>query len=399
MSETQVADQPSVPPLLVRLHANIVITADSTHGLRAWSLKAGRALLATESLGSAIPTCLAIDASATDTDSSGRAGPDTVDISTGFADGAFSIHKLVSDEHRFVPLFKHAAPTTTSRSGDVGSFHTKKISAIAYAKPHLLTMTSEPSLSLYRFDDDSCLPQNGVSRAPILLSSLQSHSAYPPLSLSIRVLENSVVASIAYAIPNWNLRWSVGLQEIRLDLDGLVLDSRMASASTKFTARSILESRAHSSMRKPTSLSYTHPYLLTSHPDNTLTLYMVTSTINELTIGSGSRLWGHTSSVSGAHVGDRGKAVSVSTIGNELRVWELEGGTPSQSSRKQGREASVQVRPDNCVPGEFSLSSCKVRQMDESTVAQGWVAFDEEKVVLIRERVQGPQALIMYDFT
>lgn len=388
MSETQVADQPSVPPLLVRLHANVVITADCNDGLRAWSLKGGRGLLATASLGSTVPTCIATDTS--------TAEPNVVGVSVGFADGSFSIYTLFCSERRFVSQFTHPAPGG-SRS-DAGSVQTK-ISAIAYAKPHLLTMTSEPSLSLYRFDNDPYRPRNGAPSAPILLSSLQSHSAYPPLSLSIRVLGSSVVASIAYAIPTWNLRWSVGLQEIRLNLDGLVLDSRMASASTKFTARSVLESRPVSSMRKPTSLSYTHPYLLTSHPDNTLTLYMVTSTINELTIGPGNRLWGHTSSVSGAHVGDRGKAVSISTIGNELRVWELEGGTPSQSSRNEGREASVQVRSDNSVPDDLSLASSRVRELDESTVAQGWVTFDEEKVVLIRERVRGPQALIMYDFT
>ena len=389
MSETQVADQPSSPPLLVRLHADIVITADPTHGLRARFLKGSCDLLATKLFGSAAPTCLAIDTPATESD--------IIGISMGFADGSYSIYTLVCSERRFVSRFTHAAPT--SSGSDTSGVQAKTISAIAYAKPYLLTMTSEPCLSLYRFDDVPFLPHDAVLKAPVLLSSLKSHSAYPPLSPSIRASNTSVVASIAYAMPTWNLKWSVGLQEIRLDLDGLVLESRMASASTKSTARSIMESRPMSSMRKPTSLSYTHPYLLTSHPDNTLTLYMVISTIDKLAIGPGSRLWGHTSSVSGAHVGDRGKAVSVSAMGNELRVWELEGGTPSQPSKKQGREASVQVRPDSSISDELSLASSKARQLDESVVAQGWVAFDEEKVVLLRERMQGPQALVMYDFT
>ena len=126
---------------------------------------------------------------------------------------------------------------------------------------------------------------------------------------------------------------------------------------------------------------------------------MVNSTSTELTIGAGSRLWGHTSSVSGAHVGDRGKAVSVSTMGNELRVWELEGGIPSHLTRKQGREASIQVQPECSIPDDGSLASSRSQRLDESTVAQGWLAFDEEKVVLLRERMQGPQALVMYDFT
>ena len=86
---------------------------------------------------------------------------------------------------------------------------------------------------------------------------------------------------------------------------------------------------------KPTSLSYTHPYLLVAHPDNTLTLYLVTSTAQALSISAGSRLWGHTSSVSGAHVGGRGKAVSVSRRGDELRIWELEGGFASSAAKRR----------------------------------------------------------------
>ena len=388
MSETRVADQPSVPSLLVRLHLNVVITADTTHGLRAWSLRGRRGLTATQALGSAVPTCLAVDASATESDG--------VDISVGFADGSFSVYILANHETSFVTRFTHPGPP--KRITGIGNIQAKSISAIAYARPYLLTMTSEPSLSLYRFHRDFDESQKAL-KAPILLSSLKSHSAYPPLSLSIRMANASVVASIAYAMPTWNLKWSVGLQEIRLDLDGFVLESRMASASTKFTARSLLESQPALSIRRPTSLSYTHPYLLTSHPDNTLTLYMVNSTANELTIGAGSRLWGHTSSVSGAHVGDRGKAVSVSTIGNELRIWELEGGIPSQVSKKQGREASIQVQPDSSNLEEGSLASSRIRHMEQSTIAQGWLAFDEEKVVLLREKMRGPQALVMYDFT
>ena len=393
MSETQVADQPSVPPLLVRLHANTVITANSAHGVRAWSLTEGCGLIATQSLGSVAPTCLAIDTSTTQND--------IVEIAVGSSNGTFSTHRLLRSEGRFLTSFTHPPPTKNSRA--TSSEQVESISAIAYAGPYLLTMNSEPSLSLYRFDDDDSSRSQDVPRSPpILLSSLKSQTAYPPLSLSIRASSTSIIASIAYAMPAWKLKWSVGLQELRLALDGLALDSRLASASTKFTARSLMEATPISNIqhiRKPTSLSYSHPYLLTSHPDNTLTLYMVISTADELTIGPGSRLWGHTSSVSGAHVGDRGKAVSVSTAGNELRIWELEGGMQSQSSRKQGRESSVQVQPDSSILDEISLLSRYHRQLEETTTTQGWLAFDEEKVILLREKMHGPQALVMYDFT
>lgn len=163
---------------------------------------------------------------------------------------------------------------------------------------------------------------------------------------------------------------------------------------------------------KPTSLSYSHPYLLASHPDNTLSLYMVTSTTGALSIGNGRRLWGHTTSVSGAHVGDRGKAVSVSSRGDELRVWELEGGLSKR--RVTAAEESIEVRPGirDDTAGEFvddslemSASRNGVRRLgDEGNAAElaitpGWVGFDEEKVVVLREKGLGTQALVVYDFT
>ena len=139
---------------------------------------------------------------------------------------------------------------------------------------------------------------------------------------------------------------------------------------------------------------------------------MVNSTDETLSIGGGRRLWGHTTSVSGAHVGDRGKAVSVSSRGNELRVWELERGLSKR--RATTGEVSVEVRPeprdDALVEDvdEVSQSGTKrstVRgfahelNMAELAVTPGWVGFDEEKVVVLRERGLGTQALVVYDFT
>ena len=162
------------------------------------------------------------------------------------------------------------------------------------------------------------------------------------------------------------------------------------------------------------SLSYSHPYLLASHPDNTLTLYLVTSTSSSLSISPGSRLWGHTSSVSGAHVGGRGKAVSVSSHGDELRVWELEGGMASSTVRKRlvTRELSVRIRPEegfssknldvlsNAIsqrgPG---LGLALEHKFEDLSVTRGWVGFDEENVIVLREKSQGSQALVVYDFS
>jgi hypothetical protein len=37
--------------------------------------------------------------------------------------------------------------------------------------------------------------------------------------------------------------------------------------------------------------------------------------------------------------------------------------------------------------------------MDEMSIVRGWVGFDEENVVVLREESAGSQALIVYDFT
>lgn len=407
VSETKVAEQPSTPPLLVRLRDDFVILADATTGLRACSLKGEEQLIANVAITPGTPTSLAIDDAET--------FADAVNILVGFADGSFAIYKLSKQQRNFV--LQHTHPPSTN-----GAIH-----AVAYCSPYLLTMTGEPLLSLYRVEPPSERPADDVLEPLRLVSSLRSHTAYPPISLAIRTSSASVIASIAYAMPTWSMGWSVGLQEVRMSSEGTIVDSRMASASTKLSRAPSNHSpgrngslmghkdtlrRRHEvdcirlpSLTKPTSLSYNHPYLLSGHADNTLTLYMVTSNAECLSIGVGHRLWGHTSSVSGAHVGDRGKAVSVSALGNELRIWELEGGLSSNASRRRATagEASIQIRPDEKSTTEITeldkVAGAMSSPRQDVNPTKGWVAFDEEKVVLLREKLQGAQTLVVYDFS
>ena len=422
VSETQIAERPSIPPLLVRLHDDIVITADATEGLRAWKMSGKERLVASICLNPApgqdqaltAPTSLAIATSISN---------GLLNIAVGFANGSFGTYQLDRRKPSFSLLYMH--PPSSNGT----------ISALAYASPYLLTMTEARLLSLYLFGTDRTEDaKEPAVCSPRLLSSLKSHTAWPPLSLAIRVASGGIFASIAYAMPTYIAGWSVGLQELLLTPDGSILESRLAAAHTQgFTALAASPSRSSSPKdrsdpspsrngllksphaSRPTSLSYTHPYLLAAHADNTLTLYMVNSNANNLSIGAGHRLWGHTSSVSSAHVGDRGKAVSVSKHGNELRVWELEGGMSSHPTRRRmiAGEASIQVRPERQPPrieeddasAGFSESGFVKATMglgygDEDLAStKGWVAFNEETVVVLREQREGSQALVVYDFT
>ncbi len=424
VSEIQVTEEPPIPSLLVQLDAGVVITVDSTAGLRAWSMEDDQKLLAQvqicdegHSNSNALPSSLATDVQ----NSEGA----ILDVVVGFSNGQFSVFQLLREQGIFLRRYTH--PPSSSGA----------LSAIAYSKPYLATMTEAQLLSLYYFpmspdtgSDAECLD------SPRLLSSLKSYTVWPPLSLSIRVSTQSIVASIAYALPLYLSGWSVGLQELRLTPEGEMVESRLATAvnqgfqplstfssppSSPSADLSISPSRrserpSRHTSTKPTSLSYTHPYLLASHPDNTLTLYMVTSTSSALSISAGSRLWGHTSSVSGAHVGSRGKAVSVSTRGDELRIWELEGGISSSTSRRRAAlgEVSIRVQPEkrsplethNAEPNSEELSTTDNRvgltfkaNEEESTLTKGFVGFDEEKVVILKEKGLGTQALVIYDFT
>lgn len=108
----------------------------------------------------------------------------------------------------------------------------------------------------------------------------------------------------------------------------------------------------------------------------------------------------------------RGKAVSVSRRGDELRVWDLEGGTASLANRRRFRngELSVRVQPsklaDESREGQrdenernFGLRSALDQGFDGSSVSRGWVGFDEQNVIVLREKSEGKQVLAVYDFT
>ncbi|KAJ4987534.1 F-box domain-containing protein [Stagonosporopsis vannaccii] len=418
VSEIVVSERPPEPPLLVMLSNSTVFAADSLSGLRAWSSKDERKLLASIPLsvtGSAdlrLPVSMAVDSINSD-DKRER-------IALGFEDGSFSIFALCRDSWSFDVLFNHP-PSSNGM-----------ISALAMSWPYLLTMTEDHLLSLYAFPEEQDV--SAMLVPPRLLYSLKSHTAWPPASLSLRTTATCMTAAIAYSLPTYLSGWTVGVQELNLSHKGELLGSRLATAAdnhsftlSAYRAASSPSTRSCSPMpgtprepsvgstpsnSNPTSMSYSHPYLLVAHPDNTLSLYLVKSTDSTLSISSGSRLWGHTSSISGAHVGMRGKAVSVSRFGDELRVWDLEGGTASLTNRRRSKngEMSVRVQPsratnelqgshDEGSEHESSLRYALDQKFDDSSVNQGWVGFDEQNVLVLTERKEGGQALVVYDFT
>lgn len=418
VSEIQVTTTEPTPRLLGQLHEGIVVTADSVYGLRAWSIADHRELIAAIKFSSeppsethATPTSLAIDRDNKDEIAS-------FGIVVGFSDGCFSIYALASNLAEFRHCYTYSPQDNT------------EVTAIAFSWPYVITMTDSRLLSLYHFDASWSI--KGTFGPPRLTCSLGSHTVWPPLCLSLRSTSHSVIVSVAYSVPTYLSGWSVSVQELHLTEDGKVAISRLASAVKQgfnplspnlsaLAAPALVSDDSpgeslNGSSSKPTSVAYTHPYLLTCHADNTMSLYLVKSSNDEFSISSGSRLWGHTSSVSGAFVGSRGKAVSVSSRGDELRLWELESAINGVKSRRTmvTGDSGVQVRPkrgtsvqtpatDTEPQSHPSQGTGMFRQLDgdgrTDRLSSEWIGFDEEKVVLLKQKTPGNQALVIYDFS
>lgn len=397
VSEIRVADQPPIPPLLVCLHDSVVYTADTISGLRAWSSKKERKLLGSiqfPSLPEVSPTAIAVDSKSEDSE--------THRLVLGFDDGSFSIYEFALNTGKLQPIF------TSTPTSEI-------LTAVAACAPYLITTTATQLLTIYKFstDPDYVDSEEFVGlQPPKQLYEFKSHSILPPLALGIRSYPEYIIATLAFATPTMHTGWKATIQEMRMTQEGKLLNSRMVSSGASSPASlppslrssrastplmpitpSLLFSAASPTYTKPTSISYSHPYLLLSHPDNTLTLYLLTSTPNTLSISDGTRLWGHTSSVAGAHIGNRGKAVSVSRAGDELRIWDLEGTTRKLQG---GSAVSVKIQP-----GTASQLTANTSLVDYEgiSVVRGWVGFDDENVVVLKEKALGSQDLVVYDFT
>lgn len=384
-------EPPETSSVVAKYHQRVVYTADIQNGLRAWSTQGGGRLIASIRLD-VTPISIAIDIQDQPTEKAG--------VALGFADGSFQIFELDIELEHFSKGFSHPA----SCNGG--------IIAIAYAAPYLLTLADKKILSLYQFSA-STAEFTMKPASPRLLNSLSAHSTWSSPSLSIRTTRDEIIAGVAYATP-LIVGWCVGLQELRINKEDPRTGALSQTEGERKPGASFFTSRlTHSDILEgtkafPTNISYSHPYLLASHPDNTLSMYLVNSTSSNLMIRTSHRLWGHTSAVSGVQVSDRGKAVSVSLRGGETRIWDLEGFI---RKRPDAKYTSVAITPGGSVASSMPLGRSDEataplnsialpipRPKTESGFAKGWIGFDDEQVLILRE-YEGSQLLHCYDFT
>lgn len=401
VKEIEIAERGCVPSMLVRLAGGVVVTVGEMEGLKAWDLK-GRKLITMCELDDGVPTCLAVD------EREGEKGK--LGIVIGFDDGGWGTWELDVSNKMF--MRKHRHPPSSNGM----------LSAVAYAHPYILSITEGQLLSFYTLDiggptresdnDDTIIniQEKEEQPRPYLLTSLKSHSSWPPLSLSIRLTPTTIIASIAYTLPTFLSGYTISIQELHFTTSPSPSTSPPSLTTSRITTSfppwgqgfQPLTSRAPTPLPRPTTLSYAHPYILATHPDNTLSLYLCTSTQTSLTLSPPQKLFGHTSSISFASITSRGKAVSVSERGCELRVWELEPGMfkgraeareersvrVEEGSRGKGEVCGGKIDRDAEIEGKRDDGDNDILRGREIQEKKLWVGFDEEMVIVLKSSVE-----------
>lgn len=455
--------------MLVKVVEGFAVTADRTFGLRAWDLKT-REVVAHISLDDdriqgpetkhdiAPPSCIAID------DHHWHKG--TLDIALGFADGSFGVWRLDLHTKNLARRYRHESSSNGGLEGMAYS-HPYLFTATGAVLVSLYTFdvprtaeegdeggstkhsSSKLASAMSEYCDDAGFEETQKNEtillpAPYLLTALKSHTSDPPLALCIRETGNTTVASIAYTFYT-RRGWSIGIQDLHITpsqpancapniTTRLAYTAPMAfSGALPVTTPRAVSRRIPLSPPQvlptstplsnafeppppvsaeprgrdgPTTLCYSHPYLLATLPDNTLILHLCTSTSSTLSVSPGLRLWGHTSGISDAEITARGKAVSVSSRGEEMRVWELEGRSNGVRSR------SVEIRPKTATDSGRGCVEHEARTIEGEEVTEdaskeavdweerrNWVGFDDEMVIVLKEARGGRESLLVYDFT
>jgi hypothetical protein len=404
-------DEPTLPVSapLVQFDGKIFIAADHDAGLRAWDIgrmeNGRRKIIGSQQfhkfeqgwqLGK--PTALGIGG-----------GGLTTDVVLGFDSGGAMILRLDPSDGveglDFGFTLRYVLPPNLLPD---------KILHVRFSHPFFVTLDANYYLRAYVFESDSF-----ILHPPRPLTTLHAQALQGPCNLTLRRpksgSEQTITASIAYSMPILQGGWSVGIQEVVLDTSSPngIGQTRIGTCIPPTFQLGILPDQAPSAVHSmsvpvasPTSISYSHPYLLTSHRDNTLTLYLARTTEKEISIGQPRRLWGHTTGVARAGVAGRGRAVSVSQIGGEVRVWELESIAAAVSKTDAETEDGALVGIVESVRVENASIPLRVgKEMYLDTIpsrtskAVEWIGFDEEKVLVVTSDRERDKNVTLYDFT
>lgn len=380
-SEVLVGSKPT-PAVLARLQNGELYTADQAHGLRRWKNGIVQSFCPFEP--DKEPSAMAAEANG-----------GSIFVVIGFTDGCISIYTTTDSGFRRLANMPSSAGC---------------VSSIASAWPYVMSMSASRTVNLF-----SCSTTTDGSTAVIRsITNLHTETELSPVALSLRKTSRTLVAGIAYAFNQFITGWCLGLQEIRMDLEGVVVGNRTTTSvdtpiqdKIKLQTKPKIISRSASTSpfglhpsfaRAPNSLSYCGCYVLAGLPDNTLMVYTVTSTHDKLEINMGRRLWGHTSAVSAAEVTGTGKALSISAKGDEIRYWELEELLTSSSQKRTSTRIYSLSMLNNAIQRRGDGLSLALQDLKrEESHIRKCVSFDEEQAIVVGERGQ-KQIISCFDF-
>ncbi|KAK9478324.1 hypothetical protein V1514DRAFT_331629 [Lipomyces japonicus] len=352
------------PNLLVRFKGKVIFTADDKYGLRSWDKQGNlstssnlpQKFLDEQSVEHAYgsPMTLHVYTERSST---------RINVIVGFRNGGFAIYN-VSASNAFSLAYVH--PPT-----GVG------IKALAFEPPFLVTLTINNSIEIFRVREENMFCAESIT-------CMNSHAGVlEPITLSLRRTGLKIYATVAFSHAHLSGSFTATLQEFELEPSKGLTKMRSAGMVPMFSYN-VLDQEHE--IPQATAVSYSHPYLITSHSDNTLMSYLVRSTDSELSIGNPTRLWGHTSRVEDVEVRDRGKAVSISRNGYEIRVWDLQ----LQKFRlNEAESVMLEIHRDNKDDIDGAIASNCGGEL---------VGFDDEVVVMKQQRKDG-RAILVYDFT
>ncbi|KAG2225862.1 hypothetical protein INT45_007106 [Circinella minor] len=325
----------------------------------------------------------------------------------GYTGGGFSVWEITFDNNSSSTTSDDIdySSSTTCSATEVVIYIPKvrrrdHIISIGISYPMLLTCSSD--MRLTAFCIDSSLDQRQAAR---FVYELKSHIRWDPMSVEIDRCNdenNRWRAMVCFGMPVGLNAYTVGIQEIILSKDTLI-SSRHCTALNQedlfFTSSPFNHSTtpiSEYSQQPITAVSYSEPYLITAHANNTIKQYYVQfSNNNKLEIIFAQTLYGHTSKVSALALdASIGRLVSGDKFG--IKLWDV----PCSGKRNNNSNNSIFMHdePNNHsddhatyyqrrhIAGTEYIVSIDGTAVGHDTLPfrdMEWLQFDTDKIVAV----------------
>lgn len=278
--------------MIIQVCNDVIVTAASgSSSINVWQMKASR-IEHMATAGPSIETAAHITCIKWDTVDSGR-------LVAGYSNGGFTIYQIDAKKRSIIECASHAARPSISCDQH-------GVQSIALCEKIVMTCSTNMELSTYSINDQ------GTAR---LCHCLIGAMTWEPLTLELYSKGDHVYQAIVCFGMSVGLdSWTIGIQVVSFTPTRIISSRHSSSRTHRYGM--------HDPIQK---ISYAHPYVVTSHNNNTMQQYRIRSDQGQrVEIEHVRTLWGHTSSVGAmaldAHIG---RLVSGDRAG--IKVWNLEG--------------------------------------------------------------------------